>query len=325
MPIDIAALNIRVTLPDIPSHAPLATIPAPCLSQHTRVVEELGKALALDMKGTFDVPHGYATGGPRGQVEVFSASGAVRARNTDQLSRFDDERRPWTDVIKEDTGGVVGYRLGDNTAERLTATSLRLLRSVGLADDHASIGVSLGQWALLDESGAELESGPGRATVQLGYAVEGLKLIGPGAKTNIHFDPDDSGERGAIARFFHVNRGFDGTRDVRLLSFEEAVQPILTRTWSGITLDPEAVRMSITAAEYGLLALPADVPQRFAAPALVVEGSIAGVAAGDGSEVEIRFGQYLPLTNQATLADAGFGSSGTVLAGTVVRGRAKGE
>jgi hypothetical protein len=325
MAIEISDVNFRVKLPDLPSRAPLATIPAPCLAGHAEVVDGLGKALGLEMKTTADIPHGYAVGGPRGQVEVFSASGAVRARNTDQLAKFENERRRWADVDTEDTGAGVVYRLGGRTVEQLTTTSLRLLGSLGLATDHASIGVSLGQWALLDESGKELESGPGRATVQLGYAVQDMKLIGPGAKTNVHFDPDDSGERGVIARFFHVNRGFDGVTDVRLLSLEEAFQPILTQTWSGVALDPATARISITAAEYGLLALPADLPQRFAAPTLAVEGTIAGVVAGDGRELELRFGQYLPLADAAALAEAGFGSSGPVLPGSVVRGGAKGE
>lgn len=325
MPIEISELDIRVTLPDIPSSAPVATIPAPCLREHSQAVDGLVKALGFDVKGTVDVPHGYAVGGPSGQVEIFSASGAVRARNTDQLAKFDDERRRWHDVTKQETDDGIIHDLGDETVKRLTETSLRLLGSIGLAGDYATIGVSVGQWALLDESGTELESGPGRATVQLGYAVEGVKLIGPGAKTNIHFDPDDAGQGGVIARFFHVNRGFDGTKDVRLLSLDEAFLPILTQTWSGITLDPTTAKVSITSAEYGLLALPADVAQRFAAPVLVVEGSIAGVIARDGSEVELRFGQYLPLTNAASLAEAGFGSSGPVLPGSVVRGRRKGR
>ena len=325
MPIEISELNIRVTLPDIPSVAPVATIPAPCLRERSKAVDGLAKALGFDVKGTVDVPHGYAVGGPGGQVEVFSASGAVRARNTDQMARYDDERRNWSDVTTQKTADGVVYRLGDQTVKGLTTTSLRLLGSIGLADDHATIGVNLGQWALLDESGTELESGPGRATVQLGYAVEGIKLIGPGAKTNIHFDPDDAGEPGAIARFFHVNRGFDGSKDVRLFGLEQAFQPILTQTWSGIKLDPKTAKISITSAEYGLLALPADVAQRFAAPALVVEGSVAGVIAGDGSEVELRFGQYLPLTNAASLAEAGLGSSGPMLPGSVVSRRTKGK
>ncbi len=325
MSLTISDVDFRVALPDIPGGAPLATIAAPCLSRHTDIVAGLGKALGLDVKATVDVPHGWATGGPDGQVEVFSASGAMRARNTRQLVKFEDERRRWADVTAEQTGDGVVHRLGDGTVERLTTTALRLLRSVGLADDHATVDVSLGQWALLDESGKELESGPGRATVRLGYAVEGVKLIGPGAKTNIHFDPDDSGEAGDIARLFHVNRGVDGARDVRLFTLEQAFEPILTQTWSGLELDPRTAKIAITSAEYGLLALPADVPQRFAAPALAVEGTVAAVVAGDGREVELRFGQYLPLTDAKSLAEAGVGSTGRVFPGSVVNGRAKGK
>jgi hypothetical protein len=83
--------------------------------------------------------------------------------------------------------------------------------------------------------------------------------------------------------------------------------------------------MAITSAAFGLLALPADVPQMYAAPALVVEGRLEGVLAGDGRLVEIRFGQYLPLASAQSLADAGFASSGPVFPGSVVAGRTRGR
>jgi len=133
--------------------------------------------------------------------------------------------------------------------------------------------------------------------VQLGYEAEGIRLIGPGAKTNFHYDPDDSGEPGIMARFFHVLRGTEGVKDVRMLTIEEAFQPLLTQTWSGLKVDPTSAKMAITSATFGLLALPADVPQTYAAPALVVEGRLEGVLAEDGRLVELRFGQYLPLAN----------------------------
>jgi hypothetical protein len=323
MPIDFADVDFQVRVPDIPTSAPAAVLSAPCLRDHARAVDGLAKALGFDVRATVDVPHGFAAGSPAGQVEVFAASGALRARNTDRLAKFEDERREWADVVKDDSDPTIGivYRLGDATSKRLTATSRRLLKSLELDTDGASTAVRLGQWARLDEDGRELESGPGRATVQLTYSVDGVRLIGPGAKTNIHFDPDEAGEGGVIARFFHVHRGAEGANDVRLVGIEEAFQPLLTQTWSGITPDAQRARLSITSIQYGLLALPADVPQRHAAPALVVEGSLAGVVAGDGSEVTLRFGQYLPLTSAASLAEAGLGSTGPVIAGTVVTRR----
>jgi hypothetical protein len=325
MPFTFADLDIRTTLPDIPASAPVVSLTPPCIKDRSRAVEGLTKALGFEVRGTVDVPHGYAVGGPSGQVEVFYASGAVRGRNTDQLSKFEDERRRWADVTKDEDHDGVFFRLGDAAAQRLTTSSMRLLDSIGLSGDHASLTVALGQWARLDESGAEIDSGPGRATVQLGYEAEGIRLIGPGAKTNFHYDPDDSGEPGIMARFFHVLRGTEGVKDLRMLTIEEAFQPLLTQTWSGLKVDPTSAKMAITSATFGLLALPADVPQTYAAPALVVEGRLEGVLAEDGRLVELRFGQYLPLANAKGLADAGFASSGPVLPGSVVAGRARGR
>src|SRR4051812_23366386 len=114
MPIDFSDLDLQVKLPDIPGSAPVATIPAPCIESRSRAVDGLAKALRLDLDGTVDLPHGYAMFGPRGQVEVFAASGALRARDCEQLARFDDERRPWADVTREETDDGTVYRLGDH-------------------------------------------------------------------------------------------------------------------------------------------------------------------------------------------------------------------
>src|SRR4029077_12412482 len=126
-----------------------------------------------------------------------------------------------------------------------------------------------------------------------------------------------------LARFFHVNRSTEATGDVRTLALEEVFAPLLADEWDGATVDPAKARLVITSATFGLLALPADVPQRFAAPALVVEGSVQGAVAGDDSEIELRFGRYLPVTSQRDLAGAGFASSGPVAPGVLVRGRGK--
>ena len=319
MPIDFSAVDLQAK-PDIPKTGMAALMPPPCLRDRTRVVEGLAKSLGIKVVGSADVPHGFAVGGPSGQVEVFAASGAVRGRNTDQLSRFPDERRKWAEVVRAKDGV---YGLGPKTARLLQTQAQRLLEASGLTEKASRVGVVLGQWARLDESGKELESGPGRATVQFAYAVEGIPLIGAGAKTNLHLDPDDNGAEGVIARFFHVHRGFEAAKTLRLLTIEQAFEPLLKQTWSGVE-STKKTRMTITAAEFGLLALPADVQQRFAAPALRVEGTVSGLVPTDGREVVIRFGQYLPLVDPKALAEAGLGSAGSILPGQVVASRSKG-
>lgn len=321
MAIDFSAVTLQAKL-DLPKTGLAALMPAPCLRDRTRAVEGLAKSLGIEVVGSADVPHGFAVGGRGGQVEVFAASGAVRARNTDQLSRFADERRSWAEVERTKDGA---YGLGPRTAKLLQARAQRLMEESGLADKPAAVQVVLGQWARLDEAGKELESGPGRATVQFAYAIEGIPLIGAGAKTNAHFDPDETGADGVIARFFHVHRGFEAKKDLRLLELERAFEPLLKQTWSGIESKAGQTKITITAAEFGLLALPADVAQRFAAPALRVEGEVSGLTPLDGREVSIRFGQYLPLVDPKVLAEAGLGSAGPILPGQVVVSREKGQ
>jgi hypothetical protein len=324
MTVDFSAVDLRTKV-DLPKSGMVALLPPPDLRERTRAMEGLAKSLGFKVAGAADVPHGFAMGGPSGQVEVFAASGAIRGRNTDQLSRFADERRSWAEVVRVPTNDGAAYGLGPKTARLLESRAQRLLEGAGLAEKASGVGVVLGQWAKLDESGKELESGPGRATVQFTYAVEGIPLIGAGAKSNVHFDPDDKGADGVIARFFHVHRGFEAKKDLRLLQIEQAFEPLLTQTWSGLESRPKQTRITITAAEFGLLALPADVAQRFAAPALQVQGTVSGLGVKGDRDVTIRFGQYLPLVDPKVLADAGLGSAGPILPGQVVVSREKGE
>ena len=99
MPFTISELELKTDLPDIPDSIPVAVLavalPAKDRSGPARRLAEI---LDLEVAGTVDVPHGYAVGGSHGQVEVFAASGAIRARNTDRLSAYPDERRKWADA-----------------------------------------------------------------------------------------------------------------------------------------------------------------------------------------------------------------------------------
>jgi hypothetical protein len=123
---------------------------------------------------------------------------------------------------------------------------------------------------------------------------------------------------------FHVNRGIETTGEVATQSLDEAFSGMLRQSWSGKGIRDGEGRITITAATFGLLALPADVVQTFAAPALMVEGSVSGVEVGKDETVTVRFGQYLPLAHPRALAEAGYGG-GRLEPGVVVRGRSKGK
>ena len=321
MPLTFKDIDFAVDLPDIPATAPVVGHTALCTKDRDETVRAIAEVLRIEPKGTAELPHGYAVGSDRGQVEVFSASGAVRARNAERLSAYQDERRKWSEVERGDDGT---YRLGDGLARHLIDHGQKLLRRVGLGDEPATVDVSLGQWAQLNEDGKEVDSGTGRATVRFSYAAEGLALIGPGAKTNLHFDPGDDGRSVELARMFHVHRGLAARGEVATQSLEEAFAGLLAQSWSGHGIREGEGRITITAATFGLLALPADVVQTFAAPALMVEGAISGVEVGKDETVTVRFGQYLPLAHPKALAEAGYGG-GRLEPGMVVAGRARGK
>jgi hypothetical protein len=307
MPLSFTDVDFKVDLPDIPATAPVVSHTPPCIKDHQETTRAIAEVLDIDLRGTAQVPHGYAVGSDRGQVEVFAASGAFRARNAERLTAYPDERREWRDVERDDDGT---YRLGDGPAKQLTQYSRELLSRIGIREEHAGLDVVLGQWAQLDEEGHEVDSGPGRATVRFSYAVDGLPLVGPGAKTNLHYDPEDGGRTPALARMFHVHRGVETTGEVATQSLDEAFSGLLHQSWSGHGIREGEGRITITAATFGLLALPADVVQAFAAPALMVEGEIHGVEVGKDETAAVRFGQYLPLAHPRALAEAGYGGGG---------------
>ena len=303
MPISFRDIDFRVELPEIPSAMPAAVTEGQCGHERVEAMRTLAAVLEIDEPIEVTLPFGHALAGKAGQVEFFAASGAVRARNIPLLSRFEDERRDWPDVEKVETGEGVSYRLGERTSGRLLEEARDLLGRSGLADDGvADVDVFLGRWALLDERGRERESGPGRATVRMSYAVEGTPLIGAGAKTNLHYDPVDG--RPTLARMFHVHRRVVDVREVRTGDTEKAFSAFLADPFLE-QQSKKGGRIAVTAVHAGLLALPADTPQRVAYPALAIEGTVEGLKDERKGDNELRFGRYVPAASPEALRRAG--------------------
>lgn len=303
MPISFRDIDFRTEIPDIPSAMPAAIVEGQCA--HDRVESMRALASILDLGDAIDVtlPFGHALAGKTGQVEYFAASGAVRARNTEVLNRFKDERRDWPDVEKVETREGISYSLGERSSRQLLEQARELLSKAGLADDGvAATDIVLGRWAQLDEKGREIDSGPGRATVQMTYSLEGTPLIGPGAKTNLHFDPVDRAPM--LARMFHVHRAVVDVREVMMGKTEEAFRAFLADTFLEERSE-RGGRIVVTGIRAGLLALPADTPQRVAYPALAIEGTIESLKDDRTGDYEIRFGRYVPAASAEALRRAG--------------------
>lgn len=304
MPLSFRDIDFRTELPEIPSAMPAAVTEGQCAHDRVEPMRSLAGILDIgDDAIEVALSFGHALASDTAQVEFFAASGALRGRNVTVLGRFDDERRDWPDVEEVKGGDGVSYALGERAREGLLEQARELLARTGLGDDGvAGVDVVLDRWAELDDRGRERRSGPGRATVQMTYAVEGTPLIGPGAKTNLHYDPIDGTP--TLARLFHVHRDVVDVREVSTDGAERAFDAFLADPFLNEQVD-KGGRVVVTRVQAGLLALPADTPQRVAYPALAVEGVIEGLKDERKGDRELRFGRYVPAAAPEALRRAG--------------------
>lgn len=300
MPLSLKDLTFEVDPPRVPDVAPVTTFEYPCLKDVRERIDVFAGALDIGIRATVSVPHGILAAGDAGQIEVFAASGAIRGRNTERLSRYDDERREWRDVEKIDGPDGVDFALGVDSSRAVTSFGLRILDKAGI-ERQSDPRIVVERWARLDEKGDEIEAGPGRATLAMTYAVGDVPLLGAGAKTNLHFDPGDG--RPELARFFHVRRPVREAGEIRTTAVDDALPLLLAERWVSRDLREGEAHVSVTGATFGLLAAPAHLVQHHALPVLAVEGVVRGDL--DGLE-EIHFGRYLPLYDEKDAAERGF-------------------
>jgi hypothetical protein len=290
MSLSLHDIEWRVEPPAIPDKLPVAILATPSYEERLHAVRTLHERFRLGETIELDLPDGVAHASRHGEVQFFAASGAVRARDADIAGMFADERREWTDVSEE--GGR--FMLGDELAATLFQDAGELLRAARLLPDGlGDVDVVLDRWARLDESGRELEHGPGRAVVRAPYTLDGFPFIGPGAKTRLAYEPVDGRPR--LARIFHVHRPVSDVHLVHTGGTELAL--------TGLLRDPSLAghrgRVAVTGISVGLLTLPAVVPQRVAAPALAVTGLI-----GDQP-----FARHYQAISAKALRGAGFGAA----------------
>jgi hypothetical protein len=192
-------------------------------------------------------------------------------------------------------------------AARLFQDAGELLRAARLlADGLGDVDLVLDQWARLDDTGHEIDAGPGRAVVRAPYALDGIPFIGAGAKTRLAYEPVAG--RPTLARIFHVHRPVIDAYAVRTGGTERAI--------TGLLRDPylaahhkRGARIAVTGLRVGLLALPAVVPQRIVAPALAVTGVLEGIPHERHGTVEHRFARYYQAVSAKALRQAGLAAA----------------
>ena len=278
-----------VQLPKLPDAVPVFELSAPPLASRRAGIARLAEALKLGDLRSAEVDHGVVMASERGEIEYFSASGGVWARDASAASEFKNELRKW-DGVQERKRGDMRMTLNAAASQRLLGQARELLDATGLIGREAIADqiVALEQVARLNEKGQEVAFGAGQATVKITYAVEGQPVHGPGAKSLVFADPGTAAGGARITGAFHVWRALGSARTVKVGPIEQALGV-------GVLADPELElykraghRIRIRRLEFAYLALPAFMRQSHLFPVFRMEGEVSKGKRGDG----FRFGRY---------------------------------
>lgn len=293
MSLSLNDIQWSTELPDVPDKLPVAILATPSYEERLHAIRTLHERFRLGNTTELDLPFGIAHAGTRGEVQFFTASGAVRARDAEVSRAFPDERREWMDVYE--AGGR--FLLGDDVAAGLFQDAGELLRAARLLPDGlGDVDVVLDQWVRHDESGEEIARGPGRAVVRAPYSLDGFRFLGAGAKTRLAYEP--VGGQPVLARIFHVHRPITDVHTVHAGGTEQALTGLLRDPQLAVHRD-RGGRVTVTGIEVGLMTLPAVVPQRVAAPALAVTGLLD----------DVPFARHYQAVSAKSLRSAGFAAA----------------
>jgi len=288
MVLRISDLNIRGSLPELPRSIALLEVHIPTFEERRWCIATVGRRLGLGKMNLVEVPHGHIFGSPKGEVEFFRASGAIWASDTTADEKFKNEARPWKRLRTTGRGHDKAFTLDRDQLAKLTDSSLEFLRESGLLREEASRPtIKLDQWAHLNEQGEEIERGAGTATVELGYEVEGITAIGPGAKTVLFAEPVNG--IAGISGMFHAWRDIIGAREVKMQSIEDALKVGLLEDPELISYHKRGHRIEIVRIRLGYLALPVFVQQSHLFPAFEVQGVVHD---SEDKRRSFSFGKY---------------------------------
>lgn len=294
-------LSIKARIPELPSSMSLLELKGASLEERRWTIGALSRRFDLGELTPVETPHSLIFASKRGEVEYFHASGAIWARNVEADEKAENEERKWTGLHEVGRGENRRFTLDGKETKRLSELAISLLGEAGLLRDYILCNkVELDQVTHLDEKGHEISRGAGSATIKFIYAVEGVQVLGPGAKSLVFAEPKDSEPE--IVGVFHVWREIATGRQVRLPSIEGALSV-------GLLKDPElnryhrrGYRIQITRLDFGYLALPAFIQQSFLFPIFQVEGA---VLCSRNRPDSFYFGRYYHIVTANQYAKAG--------------------
>lgn len=273
MPLKMDDLNWEVDLPELPRSIRLIELEVPGLEKRREAIELFTTLFNLGKLKRVDLANSFMYASKRGEVEFYPNSGGLWARDATAEERYDNEMRNWPDLKRVKPDGDAVWGLPSKVEDRLLEQGRELLESAGLVSEFMQPqGVALEQVTQFNPEGEIMNRGAGTATIQFQYRVDGLPVMGAGAKSQFYADPDQKGTQ--MVGAFHCWRPASGDHKLDVGTIEEALA-------AGVLKDPELIqyhkkgrRIVIYTLNFGYLALPAMVSQRFLYPVFQIEGKV---------------------------------------------------
>jgi hypothetical protein len=268
-------LDLKVDLPELPQSMRLVETESPTLDQRWRAIELFSKTLDLGDLQPVDLPNSIAYAGKRGEVEFFPASGALWARDAEAEEASDNELRDWPDLeeVEKDDDDDVIIVLSPSAADALVSQAQELFSAADLISEYMKPrGVALEQVIHLSEKGDIIARGAGVATVIFDYELDGFPVFGAGAKSQTFVEPSREGSRTIGA--FHCWRTTVADRMIKLQPVEEALAVGVLQDLELNLYFKRDGRIEIKKLDFGYMALPAMVRQRYLFPVFQIEGRV---------------------------------------------------
>lgn len=301
MAIDIKKIRFSAKLPEVPDRVDVVRVAPTPLEERRQAIAHLADRLQLGRTRELTTSSGRIWASKRGDVEFYEASGGLWSRDLAASEAHENELRDWPDLGKvRDAAGSTILTLGARAASQAADLASEVAKLSGFDLAYARPArVDLTQVAMLSEDGKVLQSGAGEASIVFDYALEGLPVLGAGARTAIDFEPDGKDLR--LVGAFHVWRRPLERRHVAVGSTEAALDAGLLRDPYLMEADKKGGRITIEDIRFGLLALPAMLRQEYLFPAFAVTGR---VDLRDDKLGYVRFGRYCHAATPSAYARA---------------------
>ena len=306
MSLNIKDLTFKSEPPRLPGSVTVYQTSDVHYESRKRSIEILAKMMDLGETTYVETPHSQVFGSRQGEIEYFSQSGAIWGSNTSVDSQFESEERKWDDVKESRDNDDIQYYAGRELSSNLVNQAQALLKESGLQDDREQEFVQkpeirFDQYTQFDSRGRELTRGPGTASVHFGYQVDGIPVLGAGAKTLVLFEPLDRSP--VISANLHAWRPIAKGKQVEIGSMESVLD-------AGLLHDPEldqykdsASAIDIDSISFGYCALPVFIRQKFLFPAIQVEGT---VHLRDSKLESFHFGRNFHILKPGVYSKLGF-------------------